>query len=99
MAIVYRISAHYLFYSFKTGDDVPHVGLVNIIAGERLVPELIQQEANAANIADAIAKMLDNRDYHARIRQGLAGVRNRLGDGGASSRAAAIVMELLKSAV
>ncbi|HSA77932.1 MAG TPA: lipid-A-disaccharide synthase, partial [Nitrospirota bacterium] len=57
MVIVYRMSQ----LSYFIGSlivNVDHVGLVNIVAGKRLVPELIQQDATPQNIADAVSKML-----------------------------------------
>jgi lipid-A-disaccharide synthase len=94
MVIVYRISA-LSYYVLSKLVSVNHVGLVNIVAGKRLVPELIQQEAAPQNIADAVARLLSDPDYYSQVREGLAGVRTRLGDAGASARAAAVVMELL----
>jgi lipid-A-disaccharide synthase len=97
MVIIYRISkmTHYILSKLVSG--VKHVGLVNIIAEKRLVPELIQQDANPRNIADAITKMLNDPGYHAEIRDGLAAMRIRLGDSGASARASAVVMEILQN--
>ncbi len=72
-----------------------HVGLVNIVADERLVPELIQEESTPQHMADAVARMLNDPVYYDQIREGLDRVRKRLGDAGASARAAAVVRELL----
>jgi lipid-A-disaccharide synthase len=97
MVIVYRMSQ----LSYFIGSlivDVDHVGLVNIVAGKRLVPELIQHDATPQNIADAVGKMLRDSDYYKAITDGLAAVRVQMGDAGASARAAAVVLELLKNA-
>jgi lipid-A-disaccharide synthase len=96
MVIVYRISAiTYFLVSKLVHSDLKHVGLVNIVADERLVPELIQEESTPQHMADAIARILSDTVYYDRIRTGLEGVRKRLGDAGASARAAAIVREML----
>jgi lipid-A-disaccharide synthase len=96
MVIVYRISAiTYAILSRLVHAGLQHVGLVNIIADERLVPELIQKESTPQLMADAVARMLIDPAYYDRIRSGLEGVRKRLGDAGASARAAAVVRELL----
>jgi len=95
MVIVYRVSG----LSYFIGSlivNVDHVGLVNIVAGKRLVPELIQQDATPQNIADAVSKMLRDPDYYKAITDGLATVRVQMGDAGASARAADVVLELLK---
>ena len=95
MVIVYRISALTYYLLTKLVSGVKHVGLVNIVAEKRLVPELIQREATPRNMADAVTKMLDDTEYCRRIREGLAEVRMRLGEAGASARAASVVRELL----
>ncbi len=96
MVIVYRISKITHFILSRLVSNVKHVGLVNIVLGERLVPELIQEQANATNIAQAIATMLEDTQYCARIRFGLEQMRSRLGENGASERAASVVVELLR---
>ena len=96
MVIVYRISAiTYYIVSRLVHAGLKHVGLVNIVADERLVPELIQEESTPQHMADAVARMLIDPVYYDRIREGLDRVRKRLGDAGASARAAAVVRELL----
>ncbi len=97
MVIVYRISALNYFVLTKLVRGVQNVGLVNIVAGRRIVPELIQEDATPDKMADAITSMLSDPVYYNDIRDGLAGIRTRLGSAGASTRAAAVVMELLKS--
>jgi lipid-A-disaccharide synthase len=94
--IIYRISATtYYILSKLVHAGLKHVGLVNIVADERLVPELIQKQATPQHMADAVDRMLIDPVYYEKIRAGLDGVRKRLGDAGASARAAAIVRELL----
>ncbi len=96
MVIVYRISAiTYYIISRLVHAGLKHVGLVNIVADERLVPELIQEESTPQHMADAVARMLIDPVYYDQIREGLDRVRKRLGDAGASARAAAVVRELL----
>jgi lipid-A-disaccharide synthase len=96
MVIVYRISAiTYYIVSRLVHAGLKHVGLVNIVADERLVPELIQEESTPQHIADAVARMLIDPVYYEQMCVGLNGVRKRLGDAGASTRAAAVVRELL----
>jgi lipid-A-disaccharide synthase len=70
-----------------------HIGLVNIIAGKRLVPELIQEEATGARICEEVSKILEGEGE--RIRKGLEEVSVRLGAPGASGRAAERILELV----
>jgi len=96
MVIVYRVSR----LSYMIGRmlvDAEDVGLVNIVAGKRIVPEFIQDKVTPQNIADAASRMLSDPAYSDQIRDGLEGVRTRLGRAGASARAAAVVMEVLRS--
>ncbi|HVR40790.1 MAG TPA: lipid-A-disaccharide synthase, partial [Thermoanaerobaculia bacterium] len=66
---------------------VPHFSLVNIVAGKNVVPELIQSEVNGARIAQEVRTIMEPANY-ARLREELAIVRERLGEAGASQRAA-----------
>jgi lipid-A-disaccharide synthase len=97
MVIAYRISALNYFILTKLVRGVKNVGLVNIVAGKRIVPELVQYDSTPENMADAVTKMLNDPVYYNQVRAGLAEVRTRLGDAGASARAASVVMELLKN--
>ncbi len=98
MVIVYRISAVTYYVLSKLVRGVKHVGLVNIVAGEGVVPELIQDRATPENMADALAPMLLDPARHAVIREGLGRVRTLLGEGGASARAAGVILEMLRTA-
>ncbi len=96
MVIVYRTSAiTYYIVSKLVHAGLKHIGLVNIIADERLVPELIQKESTPQHMADAVARILTDPVYYDRILAGLNNVRKRLGDSGASARAASVVREFL----
>jgi lipid-A-disaccharide synthase len=77
---------------------VKDVGLVNIVAGRRIVPELVQKDSTPQNMADAVTAMLSDPVYYARIRSDLFAIRAGLGEGGASARAAAVVKEVLAQA-
>lgn len=72
---------------------VPHVALVNLIAGERLAPELIQRDWCAAELAAVSSRLL--AAGAAEQYAGLATVRERLGSPGASRRAAEAILEHL----
>jgi lipid-A-disaccharide synthase len=72
---------------------IPNVALVNLIAGRTLVPELLQKAWNPENLA-AITTDLISGGAEAQ-RAGLADVRVRLGDPGASRHAAEAVAEFL----
>jgi lipid-A-disaccharide synthase len=98
MVIVYRISAITYLILNRLVSGVKHVGLVNIVSDQRLVPELIQRDVTPENIAAAVSPMLSDPAYRKKITDGLVAMRTRLGGGGASARAAAVVRELMGKA-
>jgi lipid-A-disaccharide synthase len=92
MVVVYRVSR--LTYGLgRRLVRVPHFAMVNLIAGREVVPELEQSEFTPERVAEEAGALLDDPERYEQARQGLAEVRRRLGDGGASARAAGIVAE------
>jgi lipid-A-disaccharide synthase len=73
-------------------------GMVNLIAGRRIVPELMQHEATGENIAREAAAILSDPSLLRRMRQDLERVRDLLAaDGGsAAERAAQAVVEVVR---
>ena len=97
MVIVYRISR----LSYLIGRmfiHVKHIGLVNIVAGRTIVPELIQNDVTPEKIAGAIGTLLADPGKYEQVENDLRQVRVKLGEGGASSRAASVARELLERA-
>jgi lipid-A-disaccharide synthase len=75
---------------------VEHYGLVNLIAGSRVAPELMQNDFTGASLArelDALLEPARNADARARLREAVA----RLGEGGASERAADAVLRAVRA--
>jgi len=94
MIIVYKLSG-FSYWFGKRFIRVKHIGLVNLVAGKRVVPELIQDEASAEKISLQVLQMLADKDALLGIRRQLRDVVKRLGDPGASARAATVAMGLL----
>jgi lipid-A-disaccharide synthase len=73
---------------------IPNIGLPNIVAGRRIVPELVQDDASAANIAGATLPILTDPAVRAQVVSDLAAVREKLGESGAVGRAAEVILEV-----
>jgi lipid-A-disaccharide synthase len=71
---------------------VQWIGLVNLVAGRSVVPELIQSEATAQRLYDEAVRILDNRSEYDDMKRRLGNVRAALGEPGASVRAAEVVL-------
>jgi lipid-A-disaccharide synthase len=68
------------------------IGLVNLVAGRTVVPELIQADATGQRLYEEALRILEDRSEYDEMKHSLAGVRAALGGPGASTRAAAVVM-------
>jgi lipid-A-disaccharide synthase len=93
MVVVYRMAP----LSYQLARRVVRldtIGMVNLIAGERIVPELVQDAFTPDAVAREAISMLTDRGRAARIRAGLATVRSRLGGPGASRRAAEAILRI-----
>ncbi len=95
MVIIYKVSP-LSFWLGRALVRVKHIGLVNLIAGNEIVPELVQYQASAANIAKAVSDILADSGRRQRMRQELVNVRDLLGAPGASKRVADIAMQMIK---
>ena len=93
-ALIYKMNfLNYLLYRPQV--KVPYIGMVNIVAGKKIVPEFIQFQANPKKISAAVLKILQNPLELERIKNDLAQVKSSLGEKGASSRAAQIILNFL----
>lgn len=94
MVIVYQVSP----LTFNVGKllvKVDHIGMVNIVAGKRIVPELIQHELTPENIAGQSRRILnDSREYR-KIKRELAAVKEKLGSPGVLERTTEIILKQL----
>lgn len=94
MVIIYKLSP-LTYLLAKRLVKIEHIGLCNIIAGETVVRELIQHEANPGMISAEIEKILGNVQYADEIKQKLSAVRSQLKSGGASANVARLALALM----
>lgn len=93
MVIIYKVSfvTGLLFLLFVR---IVGLGLVNIIAGRRIMPELLQYRATGRNIAREIINILSNNERYKKMKEDLERVNSLLGLSGASERAAEIISKI-----
>jgi len=94
MIVVYRLGA-WTYLLGRLLVRLPYISLVNLVLGGPVVPELIQGEARPERIAAAARGLLEDPAALARMRRALGELRGRLGEGGASRRAASEVAGFL----
>jgi lipid-A-disaccharide synthase len=94
MVIAYKLSA----LSYAVGrmliKGVDYIGLPNLLAGRRLVPELIQYEVTPVNLVRAAEPLLAPA-LRGEIAGQLRALRDRLGSPGAAARVAAMALEMI----
>ena len=93
MVVVYRLSP----LSYMLGRRFIHVdmyAMANLVAGRRIVPELIQDDFTPARVADETIALLHDGGRHRATREALREVRRRLGSPGASGRTADAILQV-----
>jgi lipid-A-disaccharide synthase len=94
MIVTYKVSGlSYILGRFLA--KVSHIGLVNLIAGRTIVPELIQGEATALRLAEEALAILKNNGLRAEMKRQLRSIREQLGQGDASRKTASIAGEMM----
>jgi lipid-A-disaccharide synthase len=95
MVIMYKMNAltAWLARVFVKGTE--HFGLINLILGGRVVTELFQEQANPNQLADELAKFVDDKKHYIDIQNKLAESHVRLGQRGATVRVANALKEYL----
>jgi lipid-A-disaccharide synthase len=95
MVAVYRL--HPLTYSVaRRLTDLETFCIVNVVAGRRIVPELMQSECTPERIAGEISRFLTDQVLYERTRRDLRAMGQQLGGGGAFAKAAEIIASLLR---
>ena len=95
MVVVYRLSA----LTYRLGKPFVHVetyAMANLVAGRRVVPELIQEAFTPDRVAAEALRVLTDAAHAAAVRRDLREVRGKLGTPGASRRAADAVLDVAR---
>jgi lipid-A-disaccharide synthase len=96
MVIVYQLSL-LSYWIGKAMVKMDWVGLVNIVAEKKVVPELLQEEARGERIAAEALRILDEETYRKDMVEELAQVRKKLGNPGAAERVARMALEMIEN--
>ncbi|MGB2631019.1 MAG: lipid-A-disaccharide synthase [Candidatus Omnitrophota bacterium] len=96
MVISYRTSfmTAFLFHLFV---KAPHIGLVNIIAGKEVVPEILQEKLSPESLSRKVLEIINDDKRMLEIKEELKKVKTALGEKGASSKAAGAIYDLIKN--
>ena len=95
MVVVYRLSP----VTYRLGKPFVRVdtyAMANLVAGKRIVPELIQEGFTPERVAEECVRLLTDSDLYLRTRHELRGVREKLGKPGGSGRAAEAVLTIAR---
>ncbi len=96
MIITYIVSP-FTYWLGRMFIKVPFIGMVNLIAGKQVAPELIQDLVTPGAIAQQVFTLLHDPQKSDRMKQNLQTVHKKLGEPGAPDRAAAVIINILKN--
>ncbi|MBA4311431.1 MAG: lipid-A-disaccharide synthase [Chlorobiaceae bacterium] len=93
MIVVYKTS--WLTYLIgRIFVRIKNISLANIVAGEKIVPEILQSKVTPENLAFHASKLLENTDERKKMSEKMAVIRERLGSKGASVRVADSILSM-----
>jgi lipid-A-disaccharide synthase len=94
MVVVYRVAPTTAFV-LRRMLRTPFIGMVNLIAGREVAPELVQDNFTPESVEREVRRLLESSSAREEAKSGLAEVRAKLGPGGAIERAADIFAGML----
>jgi lipid-A-disaccharide synthase len=74
---------------------VPYIGLVNLVAENKVVPEFVQKEVTPAKLANEMLSILKSPQRKIEMARDLKMVKKKLGEPGASERTARIALDMI----
>ncbi|MBI4115696.1 MAG: lipid-A-disaccharide synthase [Candidatus Omnitrophica bacterium] len=94
--LLYKASASTFFLGRRLV-RIPYIGLVNVLAGRHVVPEFIQHLAQPETISHETKVLLENSDLREKLRREIQEVCQKLGEPGATERAARLIKSILQA--
>jgi lipid-A-disaccharide synthase len=94
IAIVYRVSS-FTYHVARRLIRVPHIGMVNLLAGETVAKEFVQYAAKPAPLASEVLRLLDDTPARLGIQRRMSDVAASLGSPGCAGRGAREILDLL----
>ena len=99
LVVAYRTSP-ITYWAARRLVQIPHIGLVNVVAGKEVAPEFVQEALQTSAVADTLEPLLDRSSASRRTMiEGLAAVRASLGEPGAARRVATMALQLAEGSV
>ena len=96
LVVAYRTSG-WTYWLARRVVKIPHIGLVNVVAGREVAREYVQDALEPNAVSDELVRLIDHANpRRAEVERGLADVRARLGTPGAARRVATMALELAK---
>jgi lipid-A-disaccharide synthase len=95
MVIIYKVAE----LTYRLGQllvDLDTYGICNIVAGRKIVQELIQHDVTAEKITAEISRILSDESYASDMRVQLLDVKRKLGEPGAAGRVAALALKMME---
>jgi lipid-A-disaccharide synthase len=89
MVIMYKMNALTAWLAKRFVRSNKHFGLINLVLDSKVVPEVFQEQAGAAQLADLLSDMIQSSEVRAAIQGRLKPAKERLGKAGATVRVAA----------
>jgi lipid-A-disaccharide synthase len=96
MVITYRTS-FLTAILFRLFVRAPYIGLVNIIAGKEVAPEMLQEKARSKKLSKKVLEIINNEEKMLRMKEELQKVKEALGEKGAAKKAAKVIEGFIKT--
>jgi lipid-A-disaccharide synthase len=96
MVIMYKMSPLTVWLARRIVKGTRFFGLINLVLGKKVVPELLQEEASVENLTNEMMKYVNDVHYRKQVEHELAQAPHVLGDSGVTARVASQVQDYLQ---